>query len=172
MNPEFFQYHPVICIKQHSHLNILDIEAYSHPVVLIEFKIMLMKEKKKKSKGVLSSGALPQQGPLCEKCAYLEYLWCVFSRVWTESSDSVSLRIQSAYGEIRSRKTPNMDTFHARPASQVLSGKFFKMFPRIPQRCIQDPVKHLRWKILRKYLAVKSHYYFCKTLHLIGLTEF
>ena len=65
-----------------------------------------------------------------------------------------------------------MDTFHARPASQVLSGKFFKMFPRIPQRCIQDPVKHLRWKILRKYLAVKSHYYFCKTLHLIGLTEF
>ena len=46
---------------------------------------------------------------LCEKSPKLEFFWSVFSHIWTE----VSLRIQSKCGNIRTRKTPNTDTFHA-----------------------------------------------------------
>ena len=38
---------------------------------------------------------------LREKCLYSEFFWSVFSHIHTE------------YGEIRTRKTLNMDTFHA-----------------------------------------------------------
>ena len=41
-----------------------------------------------------------------EKCPYSEFFWSVFS-------DCVSLRIQSECRKIRTRKTPNTDTFHA-----------------------------------------------------------
>ena len=46
---------------------------------------------------------------------YLEFFWSVFSRIWIEYED---LRSKSSYsksecGKIRTRKTPNMDTFHA-----------------------------------------------------------
>ena len=42
---------------------------------------------------------------LCEKCQYSEFFWFVFY--------SVSLRIQSECGKMRTRKTLNMGTFHA-----------------------------------------------------------
>ena len=41
---------------------------------------------------------------LCEKCLYSKLFWPVFY--------SVSLRIQSECGKIRTRKTPKTDTFH------------------------------------------------------------
>ena len=37
---------------------------------------------------------------LRRKCPYPELFWSVFSRIWTE------------YGKIRTRITPNTDTFH------------------------------------------------------------
>ena len=40
------------------------------------------------------------------------------------------------------------------------------------ERCIQNPVKHLKWRALRKQLTVKSRYYFHKTLHLRCFTIF
>ena len=50
---------------------------------------------------------------LREKCLYSEFLWSVFSRIQTKYGEiRVSLRIQSECGEIRTRKTPNSDTFH------------------------------------------------------------
>ena len=76
---------------------------------------------------------------LREKCLYLEFSWAVFSRIRTEYGEirlissysiqmrdntpylsafspdvgksSVSLRIQSKCGKIRTRKSPNTDTF-------------------------------------------------------------
>ena len=71
-----------------------------------------------------------------EKYPYSELLWSVFSRIWTEHGDilrisqsysdpyfpafglnmerySVSLRIQSKCGKIRTRISPNTDTFYA-----------------------------------------------------------
>ena len=69
-----------------------------------------------------------------EKYRYLEFFWSVFRCF-------VSLRIQSKCGKIRTRKTPNTDTFHA-----VLHWKTFHLFfaftyrdsmlsTNIPQRC-------------------------------------
>ena len=45
------------------------------------------------------------QYTLCKKCQYSEFFWAVLLRV--------SLRIQSECGIIRTRKTPNMENFHA-----------------------------------------------------------
>ena len=52
---------------------------------------------------------------LHEKCPYLEFFWSVLSRIRTEYGKilRIPLRIQSECGKIRSRKTPNTDTFHA-----------------------------------------------------------
>ena len=51
---------------------------------------------------------------LPEKCPYSEFFWSVFSRIQTEYREMrVSLRIQSEYGKIRTRKTQNMDNFYA-----------------------------------------------------------
>ena len=50
---------------------------------------------------------------LREKCPYLEFFWCIFSRFLTEYGFTVNLRIHSECGKIRTRKTPNTDTFHA-----------------------------------------------------------
>ena len=51
---------------------------------------------------------------------------------------SVPFHIQSECGEIRTRKTPNTDSFHA------VSCEF-----NIPQqRHIQNSIKHLRWSVL------------------------
>ena len=43
---------------------------------------------------------------LRKKCPYSELFWPVFSRIWTE------YHIQSECGKIRTRITPNTDTFH------------------------------------------------------------
>ena len=49
-----------------------------------------------------------------KKCPYLELFWSVFSGIQTEYERySVSLRIQSECGKIRTRITPNTDDFHA-----------------------------------------------------------
>ena len=52
-----------------------------------------------------------RKGPaLREMYPYLEFFWCVFSRIRTEHFP-VSLRVQSECGKIRTRKTRNTDTF-------------------------------------------------------------
>ena len=48
---------------------------------------------------------------LREKWAYSEFFWSLFSLIWTKYG--VSLCIQSECGKIRTRKIPNIDTFHA-----------------------------------------------------------
>ena len=45
----------------------------------------------------------------CKKCQYLELFWSVFSRIRTECGEIQS--IQSKFGKIRTRITPNTDTF-------------------------------------------------------------
>ena len=37
----------------------------------------------------------------------------VFSRIWTEYREKRSVSVQSECGKMRTRKTPNTDTFHA-----------------------------------------------------------
>ena len=55
---------------------------------------------------------LHRQSPR-EKCPYSGFFCSGFSRILTEYSVySVSLRIQPECRKIRTRKTPNMDTFH------------------------------------------------------------
>ena len=53
-------------------------------------------------------------------CPYSEFFWFVFSRIRTEHGDlrKKSFRIQSKCGKIRTRKTPNTDTFCAVKASE------------------------------------------------------
>ena len=70
----------------------------------------------------------------------------------------VSLRIQSKCGKMRTRITPNTDTFCA------VQVKFCR------QRFIENSVKHLRWKDFQKKLKVVHN--FCKNLYLTCLTEF
>ena len=50
-----------------------------------------------------------------EKCLYLEFFWSLFSPAFglNKGSYVVSLRIQSGWGKIRTRKTRNTDSFHA-----------------------------------------------------------
>ena len=47
---------------------------------------------------------------LREVYPYLEFLWSVFSRIWTEYGE---LRIQSECGKTRTRNTTNKDIFLA-----------------------------------------------------------
>ena len=49
---------------------------------------------------------------LREKCPYSELYWSVFSLIRTENGEK-SLRFQSEWGKIRTRITPNTNTFHA-----------------------------------------------------------
>ena len=44
---------------------------------------------------------LEEEGPLSKKCLYPELLWSAFAR------------IQTKYEKMRTRTTPNTDTFHA-----------------------------------------------------------
>ena len=48
-----------------------------------------------------------------KKCQYSELFWTVFFLIRTEYREIVSLRIQSECGKMRTRITPNTDTFHA-----------------------------------------------------------
>ena len=49
---------------------------------------------------------------LRKKYLYSEFFWSVFSRIRTEYAE-ISLRIQYECRKTRTRKSPNMDTFHA-----------------------------------------------------------
>ena len=54
------------------------------------------------------------RSPRRKKCPYSEFFWFVFSCIRPEYGDSQSkFRSQSECGNIRTRKTPNMDTFYA-----------------------------------------------------------
>ena len=49
---------------------------------------------------------------LREKCPYSEFFWSVVSHIGTEYGEvGVSLRLQSEYGEIETRKTPKRTLF-------------------------------------------------------------
>ena len=48
---------------------------------------------------------------LHKKCPYAEFFWSVFSCIRTENGET--RRISSDVGRMRTRKTPNMDTFYA-----------------------------------------------------------
>ena len=80
---------------------------------------------------------------LLKKCPYSELFWSVFSRIQTEYGEirsysgpyfpafglnterySVSLHIQSECGKIRTRITPNTDTFYAVIALCLVSNYF------------------------------------------------
>ena len=51
---------------------------------------------------------------LCKKCLYSELFWTVFSRIRAEYGETgVSLPIQTECWKIRTRITPNKDTFYA-----------------------------------------------------------
>ena len=57
---------------------------------------------------------IPSQFCLCVKRPYSDLFWSEFSRIRTEYGEiSVSLRIQSECGKIRTRITPNTDILHA-----------------------------------------------------------
>ena len=66
---------------------------------------------------------------LCKKCPYSELFWSAFSRIRTEYGEI--LRIQSECGKIRTRITPNTDTFHAVYTIKVIftSSSLFLRFP-------------------------------------------
>ena len=52
--------------------------------------------------------------PLRKKCPGSELIWCVFPAFELNTERyGVSLQIQSKCGKIRTRITPNTDTFHA-----------------------------------------------------------
>ena len=61
---------------------------------------------------------------LREKSQYSEFFWSVFSRIWTEYLEILSLCIQSKCGKIWTRKTSNTDTFHA--GLRSTNSKFWK----------------------------------------------
>ena len=63
---------------------------------------------------------VPLLPSLCENRPCSEFFQFVFSCIRTEYRETVSLRIQSKWGEIRTRKTPNTDTFHALPFKGVV----------------------------------------------------
>ena len=63
---------------------------------------------------------VPLLPSLCENRPCSEFFQFVFSCIRTEYRETVSLRIQSKWGEIRTRKTPNIDTFHALPFKGVV----------------------------------------------------
>ena len=58
-----------------------------------------------------SSGKYSLRYPLLEKSPYSELFWSVFSRIWNEYEEIVSLQFDC--GEMQTGITPNMDTFQA-----------------------------------------------------------
>ena len=65
---------------------------------------------------------------LSEKCPYLKFFWSLFSRIRTEYVEiRVSLPIQSEYGKIRTKKTPNTDTFYAVLTNSSYNVSFYKV---------------------------------------------
>ena len=64
----------------------------------------------------LSTLALPT---LPKKCPYSEFFWSVFSRIRSKYGEIQS--IQSEYGKIRTKKTPNTDSFYAVLVTDLIS---------------------------------------------------
>ena len=64
------------------------------------------------------------------KRPYSKFFWSVFSHIRTEYEE-VSLRIQSNCRKIRTRKTPNTDTFHAvlLPVGTIDGGSDYRKSP-------------------------------------------
>ena len=83
---------------------------------------------------------------LRKKCPYSELFWSVFSRIRIEYGEIRS--IQSEHRKIRTRKTPNLDIFHAVPV--FIRRKQFTLYRNI-------------FVCLRCTLKAVNH--FCKTLH-------
>ena len=50
---------------------------------------------------------------LRKKCRYSQLFWSAFSRIQTEYGEILFLPIESKCRKMRTRITPNMDTFHA-----------------------------------------------------------
>ena len=62
---------------------------------------------------------------LRKKCLYLELIWSAFSSTWIEYGEIwVSLHIQSECRKLRTRITPNMETFHAVNFCRIALDKF------------------------------------------------
>ena len=82
-------------------------EALQSPYAgLVRLETVLNKETQRKKR--LFSDRAPRK-----KCPYSELFWSVFSRIRTEYGYSISLRIHSECGKIRTKITPNKDTFYA-----------------------------------------------------------
>ena len=77
---------------------------------------------------------------LHEKCPYLEFLWPVFSRIWTEYGEVLHMR--SECGKIWTRKTTNTDTFHA--ASVVSRTRMLSVK-------LEAPTMFFLWNFTSKY---------------------
>ena len=73
-----------------------------------------------------------QRRSLRKKCPYSELFWSVFSRIWTEYE--ASLRIQCECGKIRTRITPNTDTFHAVDLLRIdsVTANLIREFSNVP----------------------------------------
>ena len=56
----------------------------------------------------------PRSGSRRKKCPYSEFFWSVYSRIWSQYGDLQSKYSYSVQiGEIRTRKSPNTDTFYS-----------------------------------------------------------
>ena len=65
---------------------------------------------------------------LHKKCLYSELFWSAFSRI--RNAYGEILRSQSKCGKMRTRITPNMDTFHAVLIIAILSIICFNLLQR------------------------------------------
>ena len=76
-------------------------------IVKNDWEWFLQRQNYKKRKNI-------QEPPLREKCPYSEFFWSAFSRIRTENGDILRMSPFSVrIWEMRTKKTPNTDTFHA-----------------------------------------------------------
>ena len=89
-----------------------------------------------------------QYDSLRKKCPYSELFWSLFSRIRTNTERyGVYLRIQSKCGKIRTRITPNTDTFRAVTniaLHSYVSDRWDKVFKNRPNKiCGREPLKNV-----------------------------
>ena len=93
-----------------------------------------------------------------EMCPYSELVCSVFSRIRTEYGEiSVSLRVQSKCGKIRTRITPNTDTFYTvRVVKNLIKSLYLSVrlaYRSYHQRCsMQKGVLRKLTKFTEKHL--------------------
>ena len=88
-----------------------------------------------------------------KKCPYSELFWSAFSRIRTE------------YRKMRTRATPNTDTFYPVTVLNKIKKQCQANVAAIALSTINNrvnPVKHLRWSYWLKYLTVFNHLLFLK----------